>query len=127
MSEIKICGLILCVLVVSAFFKQLRAEYSLILRIFATILVTYLSITAISPLLDYINEITKDTAVNKYLPVLLKSLGISLVIHLTADICNDAGETSLAEKITLFGKMEILVLSLPLIKELFNLAQGMLI
>ena len=127
MSEIKICGLILCVLVVSAFFKQLRSEYSLILRIFATILVTYLSITAISPLLDYINEITKDTAVNKYLPVLLKSLGISLVIHLTADICNDAGETSLAEKITLFGKMEILVLSLPLIKELFNLAQGMLI
>ena len=123
MSEIKICGFILCILALCTFFKNFKSEYSLFIRIIATLVITGISISAISPILDYVEEITKSTPINTYLPILFKSLGISIIIHLTSDVCYDVGETSLGERIVLFGKIEILALSLPLIKELFNLAK----
>ena len=126
MSEIKICGLILCVLVLCTFFKGIKAEYSIFIRIISTVLISGVAITAISPLLDFIEEISQSTPINSYLPLLFKALGISIIIHLTSDVCCDAGESGLAEKIILLGKIEILILSLPLIKDLFSLAKGLL-
>lgn len=126
MSEIKICGFILCALVLSIFFKNIKAEYSLFIRIVAAIIISAVTLSTISPLLNYIEEISKNTPIYQYLPTLFKSLGISIIIHLTSDVCYDAGEAGLAEKVVLFGKAEILILSLPLIKELFNLAKGLL-
>ncbi|MBQ7353006.1 MAG: hypothetical protein IJW54_03260 [Clostridia bacterium] len=113
-------------MVLCSFFKNIRSEYSLFIRLAATLSVSCLVLTMISPLLEYIEKISMNTPVSRYIPILFKALGISLLIHITSDVCYDAGETSLAEKVILFGKIEILALSLPLIKELFNIATGLL-
>lgn len=126
MSEIKVCGFILCILVLCSFFKNIKSEYSLFIRLAATIGISFLVLTMISPILEYIEKISMNTPVSQYIPVLFKALGISLLIHITSDVCHDVGETGLAEKVILFGKIEILTLSLPLITELFNVATGLL-
>lgn len=46
--------------------------------------------------------------------VLLKALGICLLTQMTADICRDAGETALAGKAELAGKVMLLVCGMPL-------------
>ena len=126
MSEIKACGIVLCSLVVCIVFKNLKSEYSLFIRILITTGIFGVSLGMIYPVLNYIEEISKNTAIYKYIPILFKALGISFAIQITSDICVDAQENSLSERICFFGKVEILVISLPLVKEVLALCENVL-
>ena len=126
MNEIKSCGVILCAVIVCVIFKNLKHEYALFIRMLVAISAFFLTLGMMYPIFNYVNEITKNTSLNKYMPTIFKSLGIAYTVQLTADICRDAGEATLAERICTIGKIGILVLSLPLIKELINLSQTVL-
>ena len=58
--------------------------------------------------------------------VLLKALGVSILAHVTATVCRDAGEGSMAYYVELGAKIEILILSLPLLGEMLSLAMELL-
>lgn len=47
--------------------------------------------------------------------VLLKALGVAFLTETAASVCRDSGETGLASWVETAGKLEILLLSLPLI------------
>ena len=126
MDSIEACGIIICALIVCIVFKSLKNEYSLLVRITITIIIFSSSLAILQPLLTYIEEIAQNTAVYQYLPILFKALSISFAVQITADICRDANEGTLAERITLFGKIEILLVSLPLVKNLFSLTEALL-
>lgn len=126
MNEIKMCGLVLCALIICVVFKNLKSEYSLVIRIVITVGVSLASFIIIEPLLTFIDEISSNTAVNNYVPTLIKALGIALTVQITSDICRDAGESSLGERIELFGKVEILLISIPLIKNIFKLCESII-
>lgn len=126
MNEIKMCGIILCALIVCVVFKNLRNEYSLFIRIAISCFVTAVSILILQPILSFISEISQNTPVYQYIPTLIKALSIAFIVQITADVCQDAQESSLAEKISLFGKAEILIISLPLIKNLFELSKSLI-
>ena len=126
MSEFKLCGIVLCGVVLCSVFKSIRNEYSIFVRICITVLVTIISLALFLPVLSYIDEITKNTEIHNYVPTLIKILGIAIISELTADICIDANENGIANKVSLFAKAEILVLTLPLIKSLFDMCQGLL-
>ena len=126
MNEIKACGIVLCALIVCVIFKRIKEEYSLLIRIVVAASVFTVSISVLYPVLTYISDISEKTPIKAYIPTLFKALGIAFSVQITADICKDAGEGSLAEKITLFGRAEILIISLPLVKSLFTLAESLL-
>ena len=123
MSGIQACGIVICALVVCVVFKEIKNEYSLFIRLAITFIIFGVSLSILHPTLTYIEEIAKKTTVYEYIPVLLKALGVAFAVQITADICKDAQENSLAERICFFGKAEILVISLPLIKQLFKLCE----
>ena len=52
---------------------------------------------------------------------MLKALGICFITQLGADVCRDAGESSLASKIELGGRMSILALCIPMITKVAGL------
>lgn len=54
---------------------------------------------------------------------LLKALGIGLVCQFTAQLCREAGQEALASGVELFAKVQIVLLSVPLLQELLALAQ----
>ncbi|MBQ3040872.1 MAG: stage III sporulation AC/AD family protein [Clostridia bacterium] len=121
MENIKVYGIVICALCVCVLFKNMRVEYSLFIRLGITISVSIISIAVIYPALTYINEISKGTQIERHLPSLVKALGIASAVQITADICRDAGEEALASRVFLFGQAEIIILSLPIIKNLFEL------
>ena len=77
------------------------------------------------PLLNYLQELELGKF-SEYLPYLLKSMGISLLSSTAADLCRDSGESAVATKLELLGKCEIIVLSIPLLKELLSLAEELM-
>lgn len=126
MNEIKACGIVLCALIVCIVFKNIKSEYSLFIRLLITVSVFCISLSIFYPVLKYIEDISKGTAIYQFIPILFKALGIAFAVQITADICRDAQENSLAERICFFGKAEIIVISLPLIKNLFQLCETLI-
>ena len=57
---------------------------------------------------------------------LLRMMAIGCLARLGGDLCRDMGETSLATRLELCGRVEILLLCLPLVEELCILAAGVL-
>ena len=47
--------------------------------------------------------------------ILFRALGIATLTHITAELCRDCGESTLAGGVEMLGKLEILTLCLPLI------------
>ena len=126
MENIKVCGIVICALLVCIVFKNIKSEFSLFIRLAITISITLISLAIFYPIMSYIDTISKDTAIYKYLPILIKALGIALCVQITSEICSDAGENAIAERVNLFGKAQILILSLPLIKNLLDLCSDII-
>lgn len=126
MNEIKACGIVLCALIICIIFKRIKEEYSLLVRVVIAIAVFAVSISMLYPVLTYISDIAENTQIKAYIPTLFKALGIAFTVQITADICKDANESSLAERIAFLGRAEILVISLPLVKNLFSLAEALM-
>lgn len=56
----------------------------------------------------------------EYLAILLKMIGITYVGEFASGICKDTGYQTLAVQIELFGKLTILLLSLPVLSALLE-------
>ncbi|MBQ7325162.1 MAG: hypothetical protein IJW98_05425 [Clostridia bacterium] len=125
MSFIAVCGLVLAVMLFLLLIRQFRPELAPPLNLCLTLFLTLSAIAAMIPLLTYLKEL-EIGKFEVYLPYLMKSMGISLLSTTAADLCRDSGEGSIANKLELLGKCEIVLLSLPLLKELLTLAQELM-
>ena len=76
---------------------------------------------------ENINEILEKMPIpKKYFYQLLKMLGITYAADFSSNICKDAGYQAIAVQIELFGKVTILVLSLPILLTLLRTIQEFL-
>ena len=57
---------------------------------------------------------------------MIKALGISYLTQITSSVCMDCGENGLAGSIENVGRIELLLLALPLLGEILNTAEAML-
>ena len=67
--------------------------------------------------------ISMDTV---YIGTLLKMLGITYIAEFSSNICKDAGYQTIAGQIEIFGKLAVLVLSLPILMALLDAVKGFL-
>ena len=126
MSMMKYCGAALCALAAILMLRGQKSEFSAYVSIGASVLLLGAAITAFLPLVEYIRDITENTAFSGYLGTVIKALGITLCVQLASEICKDSGEGALASKLELVGKAEVLVLCMPIVGELIGLASELL-
>ena len=120
---------ILIILVVTAVFglllRQYRPELSLLLITICAVLTLTIVLTAlIKPLDTLAQKLTTHGIELSYFKIALKALGIGYVTSFCADICKDAGQTTLASLAEIVGKCGIFILSLPLVINIIDLALG---
>lgn len=66
-------------------------------------------------------QAAQSLGLSAHMELLLKALAIALVCNSTSALCRDCGETALAEKAELAGKVAILSLCIPLLVQLLEL------
>ena len=81
--------------------------------------------TVLSPTVSYLTGLLSEKQ-SHYATILLKALGIAFLTHCAADLCKESGEVGLATGVESVGKLEILLLCLPLMEELLAVAKGLL-
>ncbi|MHB1153585.1 MAG: SpoIIIAC/SpoIIIAD family protein [Eubacteriales bacterium] len=122
MDILKLCGAAIAAVMLILVIKQGREEFSPLVSLAVCVALFSAAITLFYPVIDYISEITSDSLLEPYAGTLLKALGVGLITQTTAEVCRDSGETAVAGKVELLGKAEILLLSLPLLRELLSVA-----
>ena len=108
-------------------FKSGKAEYGIYISIALSLLIFFGilgQIRAVIRLVETIGTyISMDTV---YIGTLLKMLGITYIAEFSSSICKDAGYQTIAGQIEIFGKLAVLVLSMPILMALLDAVKGFL-
>ena len=118
-------GLLLCGALLSAVLRPSRPELATCLSLLAGALTLGVLLGQLSPLMESLRRLTSVGGVEEsYLAVVLRGAGICLVTQLAADTCRDAGDTALAGKAELTGRILLLLLAVPLYERILTLIVG---
>lgn len=122
MNIYSLVGFATIIAVLSISLKKYSPEYSMLMIIMTGIFLIFNILQMISPILSEIKKLSKNFGTfQDHIFILLKVLAISFLTQFSSDTCIDAGQTSLASKIELAGKVLILSVSLPLLTEVINI------
>ena len=115
MNLIPIIGAGIVAALLSLTLKQHRPEFGMYISLVAGILILLVVIRAVSPVIDTFSGLIDAVSLNAvYGAALLKALAICYLTQLASDTCRDSGETAIAGKIEMAGKLAIVLVSLPL-------------
>lgn len=122
-------GAILCVFIIIILKKE-SPDSAVTMRMAAGVILAMSCVLAMTPIIEYVSELGESLELGEgfsdAVGVLLKVLGISILTHICATVCRDSGEGNIAYYVELGGKIEIMLLSLPLLRELTDTALELL-
>ena len=74
----------------------------------------------LSPILEKVFSLGKESAYPVLFSLLFKGFGIALLVSVSASFCRDLGEEKIAERLELCGKGAVFYLSMPILEYLLN-------
>lgn len=127
MNIIVIVSTALIAAVLSLVLKQYKPEYSLFISIVTGVMIFLAVVAVIQPIIDYISQLISDAGLSGvYAEVLLKALAVCYLTQLACDCCKDAGESAIAGKLQLAGRVAIIIISLPMFKSITDIVTGLI-
>ena len=126
MGIVQIAGLALLCVALILCLKEMRASLAFPARLAAAILLFGAALALYIPVLERIRALFALSGAVDFATPILSAAGIALICELTASFCRDLGENTVANGVLLFGKLEILVLCLPLVDDVLEIAKELL-
>ena len=121
MEITKIIAIALIAIVLIAILRQHRPEFATYASIIAGVIILYFSIHEFTPIISMLQNLSEKMGVSsKFFVILLKITGIAYLTEFGSSICKDSGETAIASKVELAGKVLIIGLSIPIITTLME-------
>lgn len=126
MEVIKIVGVSIFAVIMIIILKNYRPEMALVLSIITGIGIMLYAISKMSSVINVLNDLVSKSGVNTdFLLIIIKVIGIAYIIEFGKNVCIDAGQSSIATKLEMAGKVVIVVLTIPLISSLVNVLVGL--
>lgn len=121
MDIIKIVGIGLISLVIIIIVKQYKPEFAVYVSLAAGILILMMVFEKLSGIIDLLSNLASRTSVNMtFITLLIKITGIAILTEFAVSICKDCGESAIASKIDIGGKIMIVAVSVPIISSLLE-------
>ena len=122
MELIKIVGIGIATTICYVLVKQVKSEFAIFVVLAGSVLMLVMIVGQVSSVVEYFNEIIQKTGIDTTIYfTILKIIGVGYLTEFAANICADAGTSSIGNKIMLGGKIVILCLSLPIITSLIDI------
>jgi len=122
MDIIKIIGVGLIALVITMTVKQYKPEFTLYISILAGVLILSLLLPKLEGIVQLLQNLSKKASINnQFLVLLLKMTGITFLTEFAVSVCKDSGESAIASKIELGGKVILIAMSIPIISSLLEM------
>ena len=121
MDIIKIIGIAFIAVIIIVILKQYRPEFAIYASVIAGVLILTLASGTLSGIINMINSISSKTNINSdFLVILIKITGIAILTEFAVSICKDSGESAIASKVDIGGKVIIISMSIPIINALID-------
>ena len=127
MEVLKIAALALCAVILIVLVKNYKPELGMLTAMACSLLILYFLIDSLKYAFAYIANLYNGLETGKnYFPVIIKVLAIAYITEFTAQLCKDAGETAIASKVELGGKIIFFCVAIPVFTSILNLVEQML-
>lgn len=123
---IKIAAVAMTGVILGLVVKKNSPEMALLLTIALALICLSLAYSVIKGVTDFVTSIADTAQISSaVMSVLLKAIGISIITKLAADVCRDAGQTSVASGVELGGAFTALYLAIPLFQTVINMINSL--
>lgn len=121
MDIIKIIGLGLTSLIIIIVLKQYKPEFVIYVSILAGALILFFVMDKLAAIINLLSSLAQKANINsQFLGIILKITGIAILTEYAVSICKDSGESAIANKIDMGGKIIIIGISIPIISKLLE-------
>lgn len=121
MDIIKIIGIGLTALIIIIVVRQYKPEFTLYISLLAGALILLFVMQKLEGIVDLLTTLSNKTAINnEFLTLLIKITGIAFLTEFAVSICKDSGESAIANKVDIGGKVIIVSMSIPIISSLLE-------
>ena len=121
MDIIKIIGVGLIALIIIIIVKQYRPEFTMYVSVAAGIIILLLVMDKLSAIINLLTNLANRTSINnEFIFLLIKTTGIAILTEFASSVCKDSGETAIASKVDMGGKIIIIAMSIPIIASLLE-------
>ncbi len=125
---VKIIGVAIITTIAVLIIKQLKPELAVFVGLCGSIIIVIYIVNMIGGVLTIFDTMASKTGIDKDLfLVVLKIIGVGYLTEFSANLCQDAGVNSIADKIMLAGKVVIMIMALPIINNLLEIVYGLMV
>ncbi len=120
-----ICATGVCVLFALLIVREVRKDWTPYLLLAAALLFAALTLPGVREIVSFARELESSVRAvgdGEVTGIVLRALGIAWLTSAAAELCRASGESSVAGWIETAGRVELIALSLPLLKELLAAA-----
>ena len=127
MNVISVVALCIMASIICKVLERDSGEVSIIIGIFVAGNIFLMAVISFSDISDTIDTLfSKASISDEYIEILFKAVGISYITQLGCDCCRDSGENAMCTGVELFGKITILLISLPIYSAVISLIEELL-
>ena len=121
MDIVKIIGVGLISLIIIIIVRQYKPEFTLYVSLLAGAIILVFIMDKLDGIITLLTTLSNKTAINnEFLTLLIKITGIAFLTEFAVSICKDTGETAIANKADMGGKVIIVSMSIPIISSLLE-------
>jgi len=122
MNISSLVGLALICASIIVLLRNYSPEFAIPISAITSIIILIVSIVFVNEIFEKITEIASLSAItSSNLKMIFKSLGVCYIVQIGKDVCNDCGETALADKVDLAGKITIAAMSIEIITQVVEI------
>ncbi|MBQ4518871.1 MAG: stage III sporulation protein AD [Clostridia bacterium] len=127
MIMFKILGIALAGTVTAIVLKEYKPVFAVGIGCMTAIIIFIMLLEQISYVFDVIHLVASRLSLqDEYIEIIIRIIGIAYLARFGSEICRDAGQNAIAQKIELAGKIIIVVTSIPILTAVLNLLIGIL-
>ena len=121
MDIVKIIGIGLVALIIIIIIRQYKPEFTLYVSLLAGAIILLFIMDKLEAIISLLTTLSNKTAINnEFLVLLIKITGIAFLTEFAVSVCKDSGESAIANKIDMGGKVIIVSMSIPIISSLLE-------
>ncbi len=119
MDILRIIAIALAASVMAIYLKEYNKSFAFLVSLIAGCIIAAISFPYFSDFAQSLKSVAESAKLSG-MELVIKVLGIAFIVKYGGELCRDAGESALAAKLEMGGKIILLSLALPVIKSLFE-------
>ncbi len=122
-----VCGICICTSLICKTTERHAKEQAVMVSIAVCVAVLIFMLSDIPIIFGKIDRLAAVSGLDTdYVRIIFKALGICYLTQFSSDICRDCGENASASVAEIFGKIQLILLSIPLFESLVDNILGVM-